>query len=63
MALVLDSTALPGRTEGLAGATCRPDWPVVRPPGEAQGVAPDPDAGEEVALGESGKVGRSNIDN
>jgi hypothetical protein len=56
VALVLDASALPGRAEGLAGAACGPDWLGIRPSGEAQGVAPDPDAGEEVALGESGKV-------
>jgi len=63
VALVLNSTTLTGCAEGLAGAACGPDWPGIRPSGEAQGVAPDPDAGEEVALGESGKVGWSNIDN
>jgi hypothetical protein len=63
VALVLDASALPGRAEWLAGTACGPDWPIIRPSGEAQGVAPDPDAGEEVALGESGKVGWSNIDN
>jgi len=63
VALVLDASTLPGCTERLAWAACCPGWPGIRPSGEAQGVAPDPDAGEEVALGESGKVGGSNIDN
>jgi hypothetical protein len=63
MSMVVEPFATAGRRERLAGTTPCPDFLAVRPSGEAQGVAPDPDAGEEVALGESGKVGWSNIDN
>jgi hypothetical protein len=61
VALVLDAPALSGCAEGLAWAACGPDWPGIRPAGEAQGVAPDPDPGKEVALGEPGKVARLDI--
>lgn len=47
--------------ERLAGARTCPYWTVVRPPGEAQRVAPDADAGKEVALSEPGKVAWSHI--
>jgi len=63
MALIIEAAFAPCGAEGLAGAAPGPDWSVVRPPGEPEGVAPDPDAGEEVALGESHEVGSSNIDN
>jgi hypothetical protein len=49
--------------ERLAGTRSCPDRPVVRPLGETEGVGPAPDPGEEVALIETGQVGRSNIDN
>jgi hypothetical protein len=49
--------------ERLAGATASPHRPVVGPPGEAEGVGPPPDPGEEVALGEACEVHRLNIDN
>jgi hypothetical protein len=42
--------------ERLAGARARPNSAMVRPPSAAQGVRPDADAGEEVALGESLEV-------
>ena len=41
--------------EGGAGGGGGPDGPVVGPSGESGGVAPDSDAGEEVALGKSQK--------
>jgi hypothetical protein len=63
MPFVVERFAFAGRTEGLAGAGTRPDFPVVWPSGEAQGVGPDPDAGEEMALGVAVKVVGSNIDN
>jgi hypothetical protein len=49
--------------ERLARAAPRPDGAVVGPSGEAEGKAPSTDSGEEVALGESCQIGRSNIDN
>jgi hypothetical protein len=49
--------------ERLARATPRPHRPVVWPPGETEGVAPAPDPGKEVALGEASEVQRLNIDN
>jgi hypothetical protein len=48
-------------TEGLAGATARPNRSVVGPPGKAQGVAPAAKAGEEMALHVSGKITGANI--
>ena len=49
--------------ERLAGAASGPHRPVVWPPGEAEGVRPSPDPGEEVALCEPSDVIRGNIDN
>jgi hypothetical protein len=49
--------------ERLAGARASPNRSVVWPPGEAEGVAPPADPGEEVALGEACEVHRLNIDN
>jgi hypothetical protein len=56
VAFVLETTASAGVAEWLAGAGSGPDWAIVGPAGAAQGVAPDSDAGEEVALVESHKV-------
>jgi hypothetical protein len=42
--------------ERLARAGAGPDGPVVRPAGQAQGVGPCSDAGEEMALKKPGKV-------
>jgi hypothetical protein len=49
--------------ERLAGARSCPDGAVVWPSGEAEGVAPPADSGEEVALGKASEVQRLNIDN
>jgi hypothetical protein len=51
------------RTEGLAGAATGPNRSVVIPSGESEGVAPAPDPGEEVALGESSEVGGMDFGN
>jgi hypothetical protein len=63
VALVFLRFAFPGDGEGLAGGAACPQRPVVRPSGEACGVAPSADPGEEVALIEASKVVRLNIDN
>ena len=63
MPFVVERLAFAGRAEGLAGAGTRPDFPVIWPPGEAQGIRPDPDAGDEMALGVSSQVVGLNIDN
>jgi hypothetical protein len=63
MPFVVERFAFAGRAERLARAGAGPDFPVVWPPGEAQGVRPDPDAGEEMALGVSSQVVGLNIDN
>jgi hypothetical protein len=42
--------------ERLTRATSSPDLAFVAPPGLSQGVRPDTDTGEEMALGESGDV-------
>jgi len=63
IALIIERFSRAGIAEWLAGAGACPDLFFVRPPSFPEGVAPDPDAGEEVALSVSGEVGRSNIDN
>jgi hypothetical protein len=60
---VIDAAALSGCAERLTGTGAGPDGPVVGPPGKTQSMAPDADAGEEVALAETFKVVRLNIDN
>jgi len=59
--LIIERGTLARVAEGLAGTTARPDFFVVWPPGAAQGVAPDADAGEEMALPVSTEVVCSNI--
>ena len=54
---------LPRCTEGLAGAGTCPDGAVVWPPRESEGVAPDADPGEEVALGEPSEIVGLNFGN
>ena len=61
--LIIEPAAFACRAERLARAAPCPDFLVVRPSCESEGVAPDPDAGKEVALGEPSKVVGSNIDN
>ena len=55
MPLVSKPFSFACRGERLAWAGSSPDLGVVADAGEAQGVRPDPDAGEEVALGISSK--------
>src|ERR1017187_428700 len=63
MPFVVERFAFTGRTEGLAGARTGPDFPVVWPSCEPQGVAPDSDSSEEVALGVSSEIIWSNFGN
>jgi len=56
VALVRLREAFAGGAEWLAWAASGPDWPVIGPSGEAQGVTPPADPGEEVALSESHKL-------
>jgi len=63
VAFVVKAFALSGGAERLAGAASGPDGPVVGPSGETEGVAPDADAGEEVALGVAAQVCRSHVPN
>lgn len=63
VALIGCSGPLAGVAEGLAGAGAGPAGSAIRPSSEAQGEAPSADAGEQVGLGESVQVSRSNIDN
>jgi hypothetical protein len=49
--------------ERLAWTRTRPDRLLIAPAGKTQGVAPNPDTGEEMALDESSEVGGSNISN
>jgi hypothetical protein len=50
--LISKPAAFACRAERLARAGTGPDGPVVGPPGAPEGVGPDADTGEEVALGE-----------
>jgi hypothetical protein len=59
--LVSKPAAFACRAERLAWAGSGPDFGRVGPSGFAQGEGPDADAGEEMALNKSGKVGRYDI--
>jgi hypothetical protein len=63
MPFVVERFPFTGRAEGLAGAGACPDFAVVGPSGETQGMAPDADSGEKVALAESSEIIGLNIDN
>lgn len=63
MPRVVERFAFAGRAEWLAGARSSPDFPVVGPSGQSQCVTPDPDSGEEMALGIPSQVVWSNIGN
>jgi hypothetical protein len=56
VARVIERESESGVTEGSTGTTARPDRSVVRPSGLPKGVGPDPDAGEEMALGVFGEI-------
>jgi hypothetical protein len=55
--------SLPGGAERLARAGSGPDFSVVGPSGETEGVRPSANAGEEVGLRESSQVVGGNIAN
>jgi len=59
--LVIKPFSFACRAERLAWAGSGPDGSVVRPSGEPERVGPDSDPGEEVDLGESHKVGWSDV--
>lgn len=59
--LVSKPCAFACRAERLARATAGPDGAVIGPTGAAQGVGPDANAGEEVALSKPGKVSCNDI--
>jgi hypothetical protein len=59
--LVSKPLSLACRAERLAGAASGPDWFVVGPPGEPEGVGPAADPSEEVALGVAPKLVWSDI--
>ncbi len=63
VALVGKSGSLSGGAEGLAGAGAGPDGPVVGPSCKTEGVGPDTDTGEEVALRVTLEVARSHVPN
>jgi hypothetical protein len=52
-----------GGAKGLAGAGASPDRSIVGPSGETEGVGPDADACEEVALGVTVEVRSSHVAN
>jgi hypothetical protein len=55
MPLISKPASFACRAERLARAGTGPDGAVVRPAGETEGIGPDTDAGEEVALSKSSK--------
>jgi hypothetical protein len=61
--LVSKSGTFAGGAEGLAGARAGPDGAVVGPSCETEGVGPNADTGEEVALGVALEVARSHVPN
>jgi hypothetical protein len=63
VALVGKSCSFSGGAEGLTRARAGPDGSVVGPSCETEGIGPDADPGEEVALREFAKIVGSNIDN
>ncbi len=63
VALIGKSGSFSGGAEGLAGAGAGPDGPVVGPSCETEGVGPDADTGEEVALRVTLEVARSHVPN
>jgi hypothetical protein len=63
VALVGKSCPFSGGAEGLAGARAGPDGSVVGPSCKTEGVGPDADPGEEVALRVTREVARSHVPN
>jgi hypothetical protein len=63
VSLVGGSFASAGDAEGLAGAGAGPDGSVVGPTGESEGVAPDPDACEEMRLSRCSHVFTGHLEN
>lgn len=61
--VVIEAFAFTGGAKRLAGAASGPDGTVVGPSGEAEGMAPDADTGEEVALGVTVQVFRNHVPN
>ena len=61
MAGICKSFALSCRAKRLAWATSSPDFPVVAPSGRPEGVGPNTDACEEMALREAAQVAGVNI--
>jgi len=59
--LVSEPAAFTCRAERLTGATASPDGSVVGPSSQSKAVAPDSDAGKEMALSVSCEVGGRNI--
>jgi hypothetical protein len=63
MAGIVESELLSRSAKGSARARACPDRTVITPSGKPQGIGPDTDAGEEMALPKSGEIVSSNIDN
>ena len=61
--LACEARAFSCGAEILTRTGAGPDGSIVRPSCEAEGERPAADAGEEVALGVAGEIGRLNIDN
>jgi hypothetical protein len=59
--LVIKPSAFACRAERLARTGTGPNRSIIGPAGETKRVAPDADAGEEVALCEAGEVGRIDV--
>jgi len=63
MSSVIGTASFTGGGEGLTGAGAGPNRSIITPSCASEGVAPDPDSGEEMALGVTPKIRRLNIDN
>jgi hypothetical protein len=61
VALVGCAFALSRSAEGLAGARAGPDWPLIRPPGQLQGLRPAANTRKEMTLCISLQVVRLNV--
>jgi hypothetical protein len=61
VALVVEAALLSGVGEGLAGAASGPHGLVVGPPGEAEGVRPSCNPGEEMGLCRRATVGIDDV--
>lgn len=61
MATVSKPCSIACRAERLAWAGTCPDWPIVAPASQPEGVGPEPDACEEMDLGVAAEAAGGNV--